>query len=164
MGLPHERKIWSFCKIQGIWKRDVRKNKNEDSVPTLRQWGRIYFERVLWLFVRKWNSKILDMSKYASTKWSIWEKESLPCRNMSKHSTCQVSSKQVLGRIHEGWGVRDQQVPLKRLGSISLFEKLWSVKPTVSHFKVFGCVCYVFVADHLRRKFDKKAIRCIFVG
>lgn len=30
--------------------------------------------------------------------------------------------------------------------------------------RVFGFVCYVFVPDHLRSKFDKKAIRCIFVG
>lgn len=34
----------------------------------------------------------------------------------------------------------------------------------MSHFWVFECVCYVFVPDHLRSKFDKKAIRCIFVG
>ena len=34
----------------------------------------------------------------------------------------------------------------------------------VSHLKVFGCVCYVFVPDHLRRKFEKKDIQCIFVG
>ncbi|CAL9028389.1 unnamed protein product, partial [Prunus brigantina] len=38
------------------------------------------------------------------------------------------------------------------------------MKPTVSYFRVFGCVCYVFVPSHLRSKFDKKAIRCIFVG
>ncbi|KAM1788828.1 hypothetical protein ACFX11_039064 [Malus domestica] len=38
------------------------------------------------------------------------------------------------------------------------------MKPTVSYFRVFGCVCYVFVPNHLRSKFDKKAVRCIFVG
>ncbi|CAH1416745.1 unnamed protein product [Lactuca virosa] len=38
------------------------------------------------------------------------------------------------------------------------------MKPTVSYFRVFGCVCYVFVPSHLRSKFDKKAVRCIFVG
>jgi hypothetical protein len=39
-----------------------------------------------------------------------------------------------------------------------------NTKPKVSHFRVFDCVCYVFVPDHLRSKFDKKAIRCIFMG
>nr|CAD1829790.1 unnamed protein product [Ananas comosus var. bracteatus] len=51
-----------------------------------------------------------------------------------------------------------------KLGFISPYQVLWKIKPTVSHFRVFGCVCYVFVPDHLRSKFDKKAIRCIFVG
>jgi len=26
---------------------------------------------------------------------------------------------------------------------------LWKLKPVVSHLKVFGCVCYMFVPDHL---------------
>lgn len=56
------------------------------------------------------------------------------------------------------------RLPQARLDFTSPYEKLWNVKPTVSHFKVFGCVCYVFVPDHLRSKFDKKAVRCIFVG
>jgi len=51
-----------------------------------------------------------------------------------------------------------------RLGFVSPFKKLWNMKPTVSYFRVFGCVCYVFDPDHLWNKFDKKAIRCIFVG
>ncbi|KAH7854836.1 hypothetical protein Vadar_018221 [Vaccinium darrowii] len=55
-------------------------------------------------------------------------------------------------------------LPQAKLGFVSPYEKLWSTPPTVSHFRVFGCVCYVFVPDHLRSKFDKKAIRCIFVG
>ena len=56
------------------------------------------------------------------------------------------------------------RLPQENLGFISLYEKLWKRKPAVGHFKVFGCVCYVFVPDHLRTKFDKKTIRCIFVG
>ena len=56
------------------------------------------------------------------------------------------------------------KLPQPKMGFMSPFEKLWSMKPTLSHFKVFGCVCYVFVPDHLRSKFDKKATRCIFVG
>ncbi|KAF7836005.1 Retrovirus-related Pol polyprotein from transposon TNT 1-94 [Senna tora] len=56
------------------------------------------------------------------------------------------------------------RLPQAKLGFVSPYEKLWRVKPTVSHFRVFGCVCYAFVPDHLRSKFDKKAVRCIFVG
>jgi transposase InsO family protein len=56
------------------------------------------------------------------------------------------------------------RLPQSKLGFKSPHEMLWKVKPTVSHLKVFGCVCYVFVPDHLRSKFEKKAIRCIFVG
>lgn len=56
------------------------------------------------------------------------------------------------------------RLPQARLDFVSPFEKLWSMKPTVSHFRVFGCISYVFVPDHLRIKFDKKAIHCIFVG
>ncbi|KAE8665560.1 PLAC8 family protein [Hibiscus syriacus] len=56
------------------------------------------------------------------------------------------------------------KLPQPRLGFVSPFEKLWNIKPTVSYFRVFGCVCYVFVPDHLQSKFDKKAVRCIFVG
>ncbi|KAE8667231.1 tir-nbs resistance protein [Hibiscus syriacus] len=50
-------------------------------------------------------------------------------------------------------------LPQSRLGFVSPFEKLWNIKPTVSYFRVFGCVCYVFVPDHLRSKFDKKVVR-----
>ncbi|KAF9679044.1 hypothetical protein SADUNF_Sadunf07G0099100 [Salix dunnii] len=53
---------------------------------------------------------------------------------------------------------------LERLDFQSPFEKLWNKKPTVSYFRVFGCVCYVFIPNHLRSKMDKKAVRCIFVG
>nr|CAD1834390.1 unnamed protein product [Ananas comosus var. bracteatus] len=56
------------------------------------------------------------------------------------------------------------RLPQQKLGFISPYQVLWKIKPTVSHFRVFGYVCYVFVPDHLRSKFDKKAIRCIFVG
>lgn len=56
------------------------------------------------------------------------------------------------------------RLPQPRLDFTSPFEKLRGAKPAVGHFQVFGCVCYVFVPSHLRRKFDKKAVRCILVG
>ena len=56
------------------------------------------------------------------------------------------------------------RLPQARLDFVSPFQKMWNTKPKVRHFRVFDCVCYVVVPDHLRSKFDKKAIRCIFVG
>ena len=56
------------------------------------------------------------------------------------------------------------RLPQARLGFTSPFEKLKKMTPTVCHFRVFGCVCYVCVPDHFRSKFDKKAVRCIFTG
>ncbi|CAL1391452.1 unnamed protein product [Linum trigynum] len=56
------------------------------------------------------------------------------------------------------------KLPQARFGFISPFEKIWKMKPTVSHLRVFGCVCYVLVPEQERSKFDKKAKRCIFLG
>lgn len=56
------------------------------------------------------------------------------------------------------------RLPQPRLEFVSPFQKMYNLKPTVNYFRVFGCVCYVFIADEDRSKFDKKAIRCIFVG
>ena len=56
------------------------------------------------------------------------------------------------------------RLPQQRLCFLSPFEKLRSKTPTVNYFRVFGCVCYVFLPDHLRSKIDKKAVRCIFIG
>ena len=56
------------------------------------------------------------------------------------------------------------RLPQQRLCFLSPFEKVWKIKPVVGHFRVFGCVCYVFVPDHLRSKMEKKAVRCIFIG
>ncbi|KAI3816802.1 hypothetical protein L1987_16507 [Smallanthus sonchifolius] len=56
------------------------------------------------------------------------------------------------------------QIPSQGMKYISPFEKLTGLKPNVKYFKVFGCVCYVFVPNHLRHKLEKRAVRCIFVG
>ncbi|KAI3513963.1 hypothetical protein L1887_12232 [Cichorium endivia] len=56
------------------------------------------------------------------------------------------------------------RIPQQSLDYVSPFEKLLKIKPNVNHLRVFGCVCYVFIPNHLRSKMEKKAIRCIFVG
>lgn len=38
------------------------------------------------------------------------------------------------------------------------------IKPSVAHFKVFGCECYAHVPKENRRKLDPKSRKCIFLG
>ncbi|KAG7016798.1 hypothetical protein SDJN02_21909, partial [Cucurbita argyrosperma subsp. argyrosperma] len=79
---------------------------------------------------------------------------------MSKHVTSKECFKKILGWSYVNYCPCDQQAsPTKA-----------RIRDTMRHetysqlLRVFRCVCYVFVSDHLHRKFDKKAVKCIFVG
>ena len=56
------------------------------------------------------------------------------------------------------------RLPSRVNDNLSPIEALTGQAPNVSHIRVFGCLAYVHVPDELRRKLDKKAIRCIFLG
>jgi len=44
-------------------------------------------------------------------------------------------------------------------------EEAWSgIKPSVDHFRVFGCVSHVHVPDSKRVKLDAKSLKCILLG
>ncbi|GAU34012.1 hypothetical protein TSUD_212730 [Trifolium subterraneum] len=44
-------------------------------------------------------------------------------------------------------------------------EEAWSgVKPSVHHFRVFGCVAHVHIPDVNRKKLDGKSVMCILLG
>ena len=44
-------------------------------------------------------------------------------------------------------------------------EEAWSgVKPSVEHFRVFGCISHVHVPDSKRTKLDDKSLRCVLLG
>ena len=44
-------------------------------------------------------------------------------------------------------------------------QEAWSgKKPTVEHFRVFGCEAYAHVSDEKRTKLDLKSVKCIFLG
>lgn len=44
-------------------------------------------------------------------------------------------------------------------------EEAWSgIKPSVNHFRVFGCVAHVHVPDSRRTKLDSKSFRCVLLG
>jgi len=44
-------------------------------------------------------------------------------------------------------------------------EEAWSgVKPSVEHFRVFGCIAHVHVPDSNRTKLDDKSLSCVVLG
>jgi hypothetical protein len=44
-------------------------------------------------------------------------------------------------------------------------EEVWSgQKPTVSHFRIFGCVAYAHIPDPKRMKLDDKGEKCVLLG
>jgi transposase InsO family protein len=44
-------------------------------------------------------------------------------------------------------------------------EEAWSgVKPSVNHFRVFGCLAYIHVPDNQRKKLDDRSVRCMLLG
>lgn len=44
-------------------------------------------------------------------------------------------------------------------------EKAWSgVKPSVEHFRVFGCIAHVHVPDARRTKLENKSFCCVLLG
>jgi len=44
-------------------------------------------------------------------------------------------------------------------------EKVWSgVKPSVEHFRVFGCVAHVHIPDARRTKLENKSFCCVLLG
>lgn len=56
------------------------------------------------------------------------------------------------------------RMPQQKMDYVSPYEKLLKKKPNVSHFKVFGCVCFALVPSSKRHKLEKKSRKCVFVG
>lgn len=54
--------------------------------------------------------------------------------------------------------------PTKVLSDMTPFEIWNGFKPSVSHFKVFGCIGFVFIEKHKRSKLDEKSEKCVFIG
>jgi len=44
------------------------------------------------------------------------------------------------------------------------YEAWYDKKPTVRHFKVFGCLAYAHVPKEHRKKLDAKSEPCVFIG
>ena len=54
--------------------------------------------------------------------------------------------------------------PTKAVPGQTPYEALYGDKPTVGHFRVFGCTAYAHIAKDERQKLDDKSRKCIFLG
>ena len=54
--------------------------------------------------------------------------------------------------------------PSPLLNNKSPYELLFSKKPSYSHLKVFGCLCFATNVYPHKTKFDPRAKRCVFLG
>lgn len=54
--------------------------------------------------------------------------------------------------------------PTVILGNITPSEKWSSMKPSVDHLRVFGCIAYAHVPYERRVKLDEKSIKCVMFG
>ncbi|XP_068640145.1 uncharacterized protein [Aristolochia californica] len=56
------------------------------------------------------------------------------------------------------------RIPSFVSGSISPFERLYGVRPTYEHLRVFGCACFVLLPPSYRTKLSAKSALCVFLG
>ncbi|KAL6335511.1 hypothetical protein AAG906_029754 [Vitis piasezkii] len=83
------------------------------------------------------------------------------CGNTCSKAASMLHAKNVpdgFGRSNEDAAFVINRLPQQRLNFSSPFEKLWNIKPLISYFQVFGCVCYVFVPNHLRTRWTRRLL------
>ncbi|CAN0842427.1 Retrovirus-related Pol polyprotein from transposon TNT 1-94, partial [Linum grandiflorum] len=56
------------------------------------------------------------------------------------------------------------RMPTPLLDNQSPYEKIFKSSPSLSHLKVFGCLCYASTLSHQRTKFQTRARQCLFLG
>ncbi|XP_013617922.1 PREDICTED: uncharacterized protein LOC106324508 [Brassica oleracea var. oleracea] len=56
------------------------------------------------------------------------------------------------------------RTPTKVLNDMSPFEVLNKTKPSLDHFRVFGCLCFVLIPGEKRNKLEAKRSKAMFVG
>ncbi|KAG8481885.1 hypothetical protein CXB51_026674 [Gossypium anomalum] len=56
------------------------------------------------------------------------------------------------------------RLPTNAVKEKTPFEAWFRLKPTVSHLKVFGCVCYTLIPAEKRTKLERRSVPGIFIG
>ncbi|KAH9792303.1 retrovirus-related pol polyprotein from transposon RE2 [Citrus sinensis] len=56
------------------------------------------------------------------------------------------------------------RLPSTALELLTPYEKIFKLKPDYSMLKCFGCICYPYLRDYNKHKFDYHSSKCIFLG
>lgn len=56
------------------------------------------------------------------------------------------------------------RLPTPILNEISPFKILYSKTPTYVMFRTFGCLCFPYLCDYAKHKFEPRSVPCIFLG
>ena len=69
----------------------------------------------------------------------------------------------IFGQVHTTLHIL-KRCPTKALKDKTSVEAWRGFKPSVSHFKIFGCICYAHVPAEKITKLDEKSQKCVFLG
>ena len=56
------------------------------------------------------------------------------------------------------------RLPTPVLNGVSPFEILYGKSPTYELFRIFGCLCFPYLRDYTKHKFEPRSLPCIFLG
>jgi hypothetical protein len=56
------------------------------------------------------------------------------------------------------------RLPTPVLNGVSPFEILYGKSPTYELFCIFGCLCFPYLRDYTKHKFEPRSLPCIFLG
>lgn len=149
-------KIWSSCKAPLKKKSKVQsEGRFSASAQTSRE--RVHLESLITIcenvaYIDIWHAQTLySRTEWLSQRTITWQRffESCCMRTKSQAEFGQNAWEQLV----------INKLPQAMIEVISPYQKLRSIKPTLSYSKVFGGICSIVCT---RSSFDKKEIRCIF--
>ncbi|KAL8160069.1 LOW QUALITY PROTEIN: hypothetical protein V2J09_001606 [Rumex salicifolius] len=124
------------------------------------------FSRKTWVFFLAEKSETF---KYFKVFKAQTKEVSTALRNLENSVTILESSEKGVPKVFWAEAVQWTIHVLNRCPTMAVQnmtpEEAWSgFKPSVDHFRVFGCIGHVHVTDVKRKKLDDKSLKCVLLG